>query len=705
MMKRILALLICALMCCSALIGCAVDPEERGESITVYLSENIYDLDPANAYYDEATLDIVSLLFDTLFRLDDKGNIQKSLAEKYYVEEDDKTGEYMLYIELKDTSWSDGSPVSADDIVYAWKRILDIESSYPAAAMLYDIKNARLAKQGECSIDDVGIYAEDTTLLSVKFDQPIDYDQFILNLTSVALAPLRDDSVRRYGDDWAKKSSSMLTSGPFKLSRITYAEELVKNEDGGKPKNVFYWDINYDVSKKENDVTTWTRATEEKQFASQIVSSFVIERNNYYYRENDADVSYMKSVTPYKIVVDCSFTDEDIKAAYDAGAILYLGNIPMSLRDDFANDVTIEDAASTHVYYLNESAYIDDGSAEGAQLFAIKEIRQALSMAIDREALATAITYADAANGLVPNKVSEAAGVDKTFREQCGQEYVNLVKDLDKAKALIESVGIDPTKYSFAITVADYNENHVTMADLVCAAWCELGFNVTVDYRGTIANNDYQKIVEEVPKDICDNLYLESLNSGSFEVIALDLVAYSADPFSVLAPFAKEFSGMGMDMSDPENYRSTPHITGYDSAEYNAIIERIFQMKNIESRADNLRHAEQLLMDDMPVIPVVFNKNAYVDSGEIKFNDKFLLWDNSSNYYTTLYFTKAEVKNYDKYKKNAESFLSSVFDKYKEDKMSYIYTFSGPQLDDGVDYNFDLFKEESTIYSFLFPEN
>ena len=73
----------------------------------------------------------------------------------------------------KNNAWSDGTPVSAQDAVFTWKRLLDTEADFEAASLLYEIKNARSAKQGECSIDDVGIYAVDELVLEIKFDRCI----------------------------------------------------------------------------------------------------------------------------------------------------------------------------------------------------------------------------------------------------------------------------------------------------------------------------------------------------------------------------------------------------------------------------------------------------------------------------------------------------------------------------------------------------
>ena len=98
---------------------------------------------------------------------------------------------------------------------------MEVDASYSAAALLFDIKNARAAKEGDCSIDDVGVTAPETTLVEVRFEKSIDYDQFLLNPTSVALAPLRSDITAK-SDDWAKKPGTMVCSGPFRRLVSTF---------------------------------------------------------------------------------------------------------------------------------------------------------------------------------------------------------------------------------------------------------------------------------------------------------------------------------------------------------------------------------------------------------------------------------------------------------------------------------------------------
>ena len=397
MTKRILASVLCLAMLVGSLVclsACDKDDkktEDKGQYLTMYLSDQVYDLDPANAYYNDATTTIVNLLFETLFKINDQGKVKKSLVQKYVIKEDAAANEYKMDIYLNETCWSDGTYVSANDVVYAWKRILDVESSYDAAALLYDIKNARSVKEGDMSIDDLCIYAEGERMVSVEFEGPINYDQFILNLTSVALAPLREDITAK--PDWAKKPATIVCSGPFKLGRVSFASDS----------SVKYEDIHYEIKDDNGNIVSGVEVGEYKKYSDSRINFLLLERNAYYYRDAEKEEKLDKFVTPYRIIVDFSMTDDQVAQAYESGALLYIDNIPYSWRVDEAyasllKDVDTTDAMSNHTYYFNQNALIDDGG-EGTYLFANKTVRQVLSKAIDRQAIADALIYAEAEIG------------------------------------------------------------------------------------------------------------------------------------------------------------------------------------------------------------------------------------------------------------------------------------------------------------------
>lgn len=680
MTKRILALLLCTVTILAAFAGCGkpVDEDYKGQSITTYLTTNVYDLDPVHAYYNESVANVVGLMFDTLFTLDSNGKVQKSLAKSYSIHEDEVAKEYKMSIVLKDTKWSDGVYVSANDVVFAWTRLLELDAAHEAAALLYDVKNARAAKEGNASIDDVMICAEDELLVTIQFEEKIDYNQFLLNLTSIALAPLREDVVER-SEDWAKKPGTMVCSGPFKLGRINMTDPELSFNRYQDPTATYI------------DPTTG-KVDENYRIKEQKISDFMLERNAYYYR-NPEDDSIFKSVLPHRLCVDCNLTPEQLKAAYEAGLILYMGDIPLSLRNDdvISKNVKVaEKSLSTNVVYLNEKAMIDDGSEEGYALFADAKVRQALSMAIDREAIATAVVYAKAATGLIPDGVWETGKSPKvSFRKACTTSYDSLKTDLTAAENLLAEAGIDPWDYSFTLTYAAYDDVHAAIAEMIADAWSELGFDVEAKAVGTIANNDYYKPTESTPGDICDDLYAEALRAERYEAVLLDSCALSVDPFAYLAPFAKSFSGQGVLQEDGnDDYPLLPHTTGYDSAEYEELIETIFAEKTIANRAENLRKAEEMLMTDMPVIPVVFNYTATITDSNLK--------GLGSSYFVTTTFKNAELseKNYEKYLAAGETFVRDNFD-----DLMFQYSKDCSFKDEPSDTKWTAFTAATTVYS------
>ena len=632
--KRLLALLLCLVMLISCLAACGSgegteDPNKKDEEeenvdkgafIKMYLADEVFDFDPMYAYNNESAVKIMSLIYEPLFTLTASGKPEKALVKSYKIFRDANSDEYKMTITLKKTFWSDGTYVSADDVVYAWKRILEVESSSEAAYLLYDIKNARAVKEGEMSIDDLGIYAVDDLVLEITFEGDIDYDQFLVNLTSYALVPLREDIVSR-NDDWSKKPATITCSGPFTMRSVSYDDE-----DKG----------------------------------------LTLERNQYYMRDRSKN-DLLKFVTPYRLIIDYTKDDQQIMDAFAAGEIFYVGEIPLSVRASYKDQVEITDALSTHVYYLNQNAVIDDGTLQevelkdaegnpvldenkkpvmvwegGEKLFANVAVREALSLAIDREAIANAVVFAKAATALVPPAAMEGYDAKTLFRTT-GKDLLATSADVAAAKSKLSAAGIDAAKYTFSITVRESDDAHMLIAEMVQAAWASLGFNVNLDVAGVIVNDDINTATDEVAKDIRDDMYnekLHGLNGQSFEVIAVDSFATNGGAVSMLAPYAKQFAGQSMDMSTLD-YIITPHMTGYDSEAYNKILEDYHATKDLVKKAELLHQAEELLMKDLPVIPIIYNQNAIMVSDDLS--------NVNPNFYVPAYFKKVKQKDYELY--------------------------------------------------------
>ena len=600
MLKRIVALALCIFCLLPCFVACKHGENDKGAYIRMYLSEPVYDIDPLNAFDDQSTLQVLSLIYAGLFTADENGKPQKTLVDKYKYEVNEDKETYKLVLTLKETAWSDGVALTAYDAQYAFERLFSVATKHPAVGMLYDIKNARKIALGEDSIGHLGVIAADPQTLEIEFERNIDIDAFLPALCSPALYPLRADQIDSKKDTWNKLAIDIVCSGPFKVASMDFDEK-----DG-----------------------------------------FVLARNDCYMRNRKKD-KIDKYVTPARILVDYGISAEKQLAMLNSGEVgsaYYFGYIPLSARGEDIKKLKITDAASTHVYYMNESVAPFDKV----------EVRQALSLALDRDAIAQAIVYAEAATALVPHTVRYQADKKADFRKKA-EDLLATSQKLEDAKALLKSAGITASDYTFTLTVNGDSEEHVKMGTLAVAAWKALGFNVTLSTLFTdpvmavVKNEDgTDKIdingkVETTFTGMYHSNYREALQTGDFDVIGLDLVATAPTAFAYLAPFATEFSGNGYNTATDAAtgatvYSAAPHITGYDSAAYNAIIDEAQKAATEKERAALLVEAEKILMNEMPVIPVVYNKNVSLAGKKLS--------KVSENFYTAGVMTKAKLSGY-----------------------------------------------------------
>src|SRR5215468_2007601 len=56
--------------------------------------------------------------------------------------------------------WSDGRPVTADDVVFGWRRLVDPANGGPWAVNLYPLANAKEINQGKANPETLGVIAD-----------------------------------------------------------------------------------------------------------------------------------------------------------------------------------------------------------------------------------------------------------------------------------------------------------------------------------------------------------------------------------------------------------------------------------------------------------------------------------------------------------------------------------------------------------------
>jgi oligopeptide transport system substrate-binding protein len=113
---------------------------------------------------------------------------------------------------LRDHRWSDGSKVTADDFVFAWRRILDPMMAAPYAYYLYVVKNARDINKGKAPANTLGIVAKDERTLVVELNEPAPYlPEWLQHQTTW---PVPRHTVLAKGRAWSRPEN-FVANGPY----------------------------------------------------------------------------------------------------------------------------------------------------------------------------------------------------------------------------------------------------------------------------------------------------------------------------------------------------------------------------------------------------------------------------------------------------------------------------------------------------------
>lgn len=123
-----------------------------------------------------------------------------------------------------DVRWSDGTPVTAGDFEYAWKRRLDPSVEATTASLLFDIKGARAFHRGEGEWRDVGVRTLDQVTLAIELEGPVGY--FLYLLAHPACYPVPRHVVEAHGEAWTE-IGKIVTNGPFRLEGWQRGESMV----------------------------------------------------------------------------------------------------------------------------------------------------------------------------------------------------------------------------------------------------------------------------------------------------------------------------------------------------------------------------------------------------------------------------------------------------------------------------------------------
>ena len=399
--------------------------KKKADGITVQIGPNPETLDPALNSAVDGGNMLITL-FETLLIIDQDNKVQPGQAEKYEVSPDGLTWTFTMRDGLK---WSDGTELNAKDFEYTFKRIADTNVAAPYAetviGMIEGYKDAIDSKNPE----KLNVKAsDDGKTLTIKLAYPCSYFDKIVAFGT--MSPVQKATVEKNGDSWATKPETYVCNGPYTITEWTPSEKIVckKNENykGG-----------WDSSKIVNDKLTF----------------LLLE---------DSSASY---------------------TAYTGGTAQLIKDVPTeeipTLKKDKKDEFNVDPILGT--YYLSMNL--------NKAPFNNKNVRKALSLAIDRDYVANTVmqgTYSPAYNyvGTGVDDVDPGKFLENSKAANGGKTYISedYKANLEEAKKALAEAGYPEGKGFPTITYSTNDTGyHKAVAEYLQQVYKDLGITMNID--------------------------------------------------------------------------------------------------------------------------------------------------------------------------------------------------------------------------------
>lgn len=218
-----------------------------GDDLNVMLETPVQSLDPQQAT-DGTSFEVIADYTDGLMQMDSDGQAVPAIAESYELSDDGLTYTFHLRTEAK---WSNGTPVTAADFVFAWQRAVDPAVASEYAYMLSDIgqvKNAAEIIAGEKDKSELGVTAVDDNTLKVELNVPVSY--FLSLMYFPTFYPVNEEFFNSCGDTFGTSPETVLSNGAYVLDDYQPAAtafHLTKNADYYDAERVKLAGLNYQV--------------------------------------------------------------------------------------------------------------------------------------------------------------------------------------------------------------------------------------------------------------------------------------------------------------------------------------------------------------------------------------------------------------------------------------------------------------------------
>lgn len=208
--------------------GCSTGGQARSSVLRRSTSAEPRSLDPQLASGNSTAL--IYDMFEGLLGIDAVGVERPGLAERHEISPDGLTYTFHLRDGIK---WSDGAPITADDVLFSYRRSVDPELAARGGRALFRVANFREVLTGRRPLEDLGVSAPDPRTVVIRLDQPTPYMLELVSSAALAIVPRH--VVEQHGDQWTSPGK-MVTSGAYTL------QEVVPNTYIKLAKNPHYYD-------------------------------------------------------------------------------------------------------------------------------------------------------------------------------------------------------------------------------------------------------------------------------------------------------------------------------------------------------------------------------------------------------------------------------------------------------------------------------
>lgn len=435
-------------------------------------------------------------------------------AESWNVSEDGLTYTFQL---RRNAHWSNGDTITAEDFLWSFERFLDPRTAAQYAYMAWYIEGAEAftteVENGapKNSFDTVAIKKLDDYTLQFKLNAPTPF--FLELMAFYPMFPVSrrniEDAQAKYPNSWRRewlKPENIVCNGPYTV------EFRRVNDRVRFKKNPLYWDAD-NVAFETVDALA--------------VESYTTALNMYL-----TGACHWIDVPPANVI-------QELMPREDFNPIPYLGS---------------------YFYRVNVTKPPLDN----------KLVRQALSLAIPRQAITENVTKAGQVPSfsLVPPGLAGYAGAEMAH----GNSYA---EDLVRARELITEAGYGPGGKKFPTIEVHYNtaDAHRDIAIVIADAWAKnLGVNVR------LLNQEWK-------------VYLDTQSSLGYDVSRSAWISDYADPNNFIDLF----------MTGGENNK-----TGWGNTEYDRLVRAGNNELDSVERMQLMSDAEAILMDEMAIMPIYY---------------------------------------------------------------------------------------------------